>query len=66
VIQERPTYTNVVGGLGLFASRSGAQVGDLALVSSNQNGNLIALVLGEYTNDLGFCDPNPVSPYTCD
>ncbi len=66
VIQERPTYTNVVGGLGLFASRSRAQVGELSLVSSNQNGNLIALVLGEYTQQLGFCDPNPVSPYSCD
>jgi len=67
VIQERPTYTNVNNGLGLFGSRSRAGVSELALVGNNtQNGNLIALVLGSYTLAKNFCDPNPVSQYTCD
>lgn len=65
VIQERPTYTNVSNGLGLFGSRSSATAGNLALTSPTQNGNLIALVLGTYTNTKNFCDPNPVSLYTC-
>lgn len=68
VIQERPTYTNVSGGLGLFASRSRIGVGQLSLVANNsQNGNLNALVYGVYTGDLGFCDPNPNNgEYSCD
>jgi hypothetical protein len=71
VVQERPTYTNVSNGLGLFASRSEVTVENIGLTGNNANGitqigNLKALVIGEYTFDLGFCDPNPASDYSCD
>jgi hypothetical protein len=68
VIQERPTYTNVSGGLGLLGSRSRTGVSQLSLVGNNsQNGNLIALMFGEYTSDLNFCDPNPNNgDYSCE
>ncbi len=60
VIQERPSYSNITNGLGLFASRSTVGVTGLTLIGGNsQTGNLIALVNSGYTSDLGFCDPNP-------
>lgn len=59
IIQERPSYTNVVNGLGLFASRATAYVLKVPLEASNGTGNINALVNGIYTADLNFCDPNP-------
>jgi hypothetical protein len=70
VVQERPTYTNISNGLGLFASRSEVSIENIGLTGNNANGitqigNLKALVIGEFTSDLGFCDPNPASDYSC-
>jgi hypothetical protein len=59
IIQERPSYTNVVNGLGLFASRATAYVLKVPLEASTGTGNINALINGIYTADLNFCDPNP-------
>ena len=66
IIQERPSYTNVVGGLGLFASRASAYVLNIPLESGNGTSNINALKNGFYTSDLNFCDPNPSNTeFTC-
>jgi hypothetical protein len=66
VVSERPNYTNVTNGLGLFASRSSVTVENLAMVgSAMQMGNLYAFMLGDYCADLNFCDPNPTSDFSC-
>lgn len=72
IIQERPVYSNVVNGLGLFASRSTQKLRDLSLTATGggggvQIGNLVALVTGLQTAGLNFCDPNPTSDanYRC-
>jgi hypothetical protein len=59
IIQERPSYTNIVGGLGLFASRASAYVLSIPLESGNGTTNINGLQNGLYTADLNFCDPNP-------
>jgi hypothetical protein len=75
VVQERPIYSNVSNGIGLFASRSASNLINLPLVSNDNNnqpikGNLEALceeANNEYTAGLNFCDPNPGSDpnYRC-
>ena len=70
VVQERPIYSNVSNGIGLFASRSTRSLVNLPLVAITGQpniGTLAALVDSEYTRDLNFCDPNPASDpdYRC-
>ncbi len=69
IVQEKPTYTNVSNGLGLFAGRGIRVLPSLALVSNNNNGipqagNLEAFFMPGIV-DLNFCDPNPSSAYYC-
>jgi hypothetical protein len=65
IVQERPIYSNVTNGIGLFASRGSRTLWGLPLVSqiSSQinKGTLEALCESEYTVDLNFCDPNLAS-----
>jgi hypothetical protein len=66
VIQERPIYTNVTNGLGLFGSRSAVSIPNLALYgSAMQMGNLYAFGMGSYCDGLNFCDPDPTSDFSC-
>jgi hypothetical protein len=68
IVQERPTYTNVNNGLGLFASRSTAVLKGIlaAPISGNPNmGNFFAFANSTYLNGRNFCDPNPGSSYAC-
>jgi hypothetical protein len=70
VVQERPIYTNVSNGIGLFASRGTRNLISLPLVAFDNNnqpnaGNLRALVQSEYTAALNFCDPNGSSDFPC-
>jgi hypothetical protein len=60
VVTDRPDFTNIVGGLGLFSSR-------YTIVRSKQlhADSEIAMYTGEYTGDLCFCDPTPDSSYPC-
>jgi hypothetical protein len=71
VAQERPIYTNVSNGIGLFASRGTRNLIGLPLIAFDNNnqpntGNLGALCNNiEYTDGLNFCDPNGSSDYPC-
>lgn len=62
IVQERPQYTNVVNGLGIWASRSTDQVLGVGI----SDGSVVALVEGPFTADLNFCYSNPFSPFACD
>ncbi|MFN0031761.1 MAG: hypothetical protein ACKVOR_06350 [Flavobacteriales bacterium] len=73
IVQERPTFSNIGNGLGLFASRSTRTLRNLTVVTSGTGvpnlGNLHGLcapVLNSHTLLLNFCDPNPTSNYACD
>lgn len=72
VVQERPVYTNVNNGLGLFASRSVSRVKNLPLIAVDgqlgipNEGNLYALVVASNTSGLNFCDPNGTSDFPCE
>lgn len=62
VVQERPTYSNVQNGLGLWSSRSSMVIANLPLVTTNPAlvpsiANILALRYSTYTIDITFCDP---------
>jgi hypothetical protein len=62
VIQERPEYTNISGGLGLFASRASQGVYGVGYTTST----IEHLMEGDATAALNFCTPNPFSDFFCD
>jgi len=70
IVQEKPIYTNVTNGLGLFAGRGTKTLKNIPLVSTNNNGTLLLGNLNAFFQpgiaDLNFCDPNPGSDYSCD
>ena len=53
IIQERPVYTNIAGGLGLFASRTQQSVDGLGISKPSVQ----ELVEGQHTAVLQFCLP---------
>lgn len=57
VIQERPEYTNVSNGLGLFSSRVSTRVDGVSYTTNTMS----ALRLSSVTNELNFCSPDPFS-----
>jgi len=61
IIQERPEYSNVSGGLGLWASRTTQGVFGLGYTTDT----IEHLQEGDDTAELNFCTPNPTSVYTC-
>ena len=61
IIQERPEYTNINGGLGLWASRTTQGVYGLGYTTDT----IEHLQEGEETAELNFCTPNPTSQYSC-
>jgi hypothetical protein len=62
VIQERPEYTNINGGLGLFASRSSQGVYGMGLKSTTFK----FFESDSATSLLNFCSANPFSEFYCD
>jgi hypothetical protein len=62
VIQERPAYTNINGGIGLFAARATQGVYGIGYTTASiahlQEDSLYA--------PLNFCTPNPFSDFYCD
>jgi hypothetical protein len=62
VIQERPEYTNISGGLGLFAARATQGVYGIGYTTAT----VAHLIEGDETAALNFCTPNPFSDYYCD
>ena len=61
IIQERPEYTNINGGLGLWASRTTQGVYGLGYTTDT----IEHLQEGDETAELNFCTPNPTSDYSC-
>lgn len=69
IVQERPIYTNISNGIGLFASRGSRNLFNLRLIAVDNNnqenpGNLHAFV-SELVAALNFCDPNGSSDFPC-
>jgi hypothetical protein len=61
VIQERPEYTNINGGLGLWASRTTQGV----YGRWYKEDTIEHLQEGDETAELNFCTPKPNSDYSC-
>lgn len=62
VIQERPEYTNIIGGLGLWAARDQQAVKGIGYTTDTME----ELQNNPATAALNFCSPNPFSDYYCD
>lgn len=58
LIQERPQYTNITNGFGLFASKARQSVTRIGITDASAQ----VLVEGEITNGLNFCFPSPNLP----
>lgn len=61
VIQERPEYTNITGGLGLWASRDRQAVNGIGYTTDTME----ELLNNPLTAALNFCTPNPFSEFSC-
>lgn len=62
VIQERPEYTNILNGLGLFAARAKQGVYGIGYNTAT----IQHLMEGDATAMLNFCSANPFSEFYCD
>ena len=62
IIQERPSYNNINGGLGLWASRSIQGVYNLSYSTDTMEHLQEGDQDGYSTADLNFCSPNPGIP----
>lgn len=62
LIQEKPEYTNIENGIGIFSSRIKVYSKFNKEMNSDSDNELYS---GKYTSDLGFCDPNPNHDYFC-
>lgn len=62
IVQERPLWTNVQGGIGLWASRTTLGVYNLGYHKPTMQ----HLQEGDLTAALNFCSPSPLSDYSCD
>ena len=62
IVQERPLWTNVQGGIGLWASRTTLGVYNLGYLKQTMQ----HLQEGDLTAALNFCSPSPLSDYSCD
>ena len=75
IVEDRPDFTNVTNGYGIFVSRyfQRAPGNSASIVPGQQyrileTNSLNELAFGQYTSGLGFCSPYPVSdltPYAC-
>lgn len=61
IVQERPQYTNVENGLGIFASRLNQEVLGVGI----NEGSIVSLVQGPFTANLNFCSSNPFNQFYC-
>jgi hypothetical protein len=62
VVQERPSYSNIRNGIGLFSSRSSRSIKGLPIATTNPAivpnfANLLALRFSSQTQNITFCDP---------
>ncbi len=62
IVQEKPIYTNIEGGTGIFSSRAQQFSDTIKLGRITRD----LLVTSEYTTNLNFCEPDDKSsPYYC-
>ena len=67
IVEERPDYSNVTGGYGLFSSRvyrivpTQAQGGDISQRKRLNDASITELEEGPITGSLRFCVPSPLS-----
>jgi len=61
IVQEKPEFTNIQNGIGLFSARLNISALNCPLTSFS----LDSLYAGQYTAGLGFCSSNTTSPYYC-
>ena len=61
IVQERPEYSNVNGGIGLWGARTSQGVFGLGYTTDT----IEHLQEGDETAALNFCTPNPFSDYSC-
>ncbi|MCC7302974.1 MAG: hypothetical protein IT233_10055 [Bacteroidia bacterium] len=64
VMMEKPVYTNITNGIGLFSSRTYALKANVELLNTTSR-CLDSLFAGQFTYQLGFCTENSLSPYFC-
>lgn len=60
IVQERPEYTNINGGIGIFSSRH-----RIVRTKFINFPSIRELATGQYTAGFCFCDPNAGSEYEC-
>jgi hypothetical protein len=66
ILQERPVFSNIGNGVGLFSSRLYAKKGNMELGNNSpSNRSLDSLFAGQHTFQLGFCTEDPLSPFFC-
>ena len=61
---NRPTYSNITNGQGLFSSRY-VQMAPQLYGKQLNNSSIDSIYAGQYTYNLGFCSPTPTDPYFC-
>lgn len=61
IVQEKPLYSNIDNGVGLFSSRLRDSRKNLNLSTNS----LVQLYIGDYTKNLSFCDSVPGRTYSC-
>jgi hypothetical protein len=64
ILQEKPYFTNIDGGIGLFSSRF-VQKSPWLYNRQLSGASVDSIYAGQYTYDLGFCSTNSQSPYFC-
>ena len=62
IIQERPEYTNVNNGIGIFGSRVSVVLSGVGLKPNSVE----ELIMGQYTIGLNFCSADIFSDFFCD
>lgn len=62
IVQDRPLWTNIEGGIGLWGARTTFGVYDLGYTKQTMQ----HLQEGDLTAALNFCSPSPISDYFCD
>lgn len=65
IVQERPSFTNITNGIGLFSSRFNQTTKRYGLSNPSED----SLCIGRFTYQLNFCDPSeldPTSPCFCE
>lgn len=65
VMMEKPIYTNITNGIGLFSARTYVKKTGVGILNNSAGPCLDSLYAGQFTAHLGFCTENSFSPYFC-